>query len=84
MKKRKVVLHFSAQMEEQLKANDHKTGWTHLNPKWLNHELNRHVKDLFNEILFDDDNPKIIRKCVNIANFAMMIADIHDKQIGDK
>ena len=84
MKKRKAVLHFSAQMEGQLKANDDKTGWLDLNPRWLYHELDRHVKDLFSEIILNDDSPKIIRKCVNIANFTMMIADIHDKKIGDK
>ena len=85
MKRRKVVLHFSAQMEGQLQANDYKTGWLDCNPQELHTQLDRHSNDLFKELdLVKEDNPTIIRKCVNMANFAMMIADYYDKRIGDK
>lgn len=70
------VMEFSRDMEIQLAKNDHKRGW-----------INEHHQDLTGSILYqleklrkelikiDKDKNEISKRCSNIANFAMMIAD---------
>ncbi len=88
MKIRQALQHFAEKMEIELIANDHKSGWLDNDENFLLDELDRHRKKLFTEMEKDGfgigafDDMEVQKRCVNIANFAMMISDIHDKKIG--
>ena len=88
MKIRQALQHFAEKMEIELIANDHKSGWIDCDEIFLLEELDRHNKKL-DELVSKDgfgigafDDMEVQKRCVNIANFAMMINDIHDKKIG--
>ena len=88
MKIRKALEHFVNKMEIELTANDHKSGWIDCDGNLLLDELDRHNKKL-DELVNKDgfgigayDDMEVQKRCVNIANFAMMISDNHDKKIG--
>lgn len=73
---RKAVREFAFDMEQQLKINDHKGGWSREHAEFLAHELQRNFVKLASEIdKGDKDKHEITILCANIANFAMMIAD---------
>lgn len=75
-KPRKAVRQFSYDMEEQLLINDHKRGWEKEHHEYLNRELERNHLSLINSLLLENqDKQEITKRCANIANFAMMIAD---------
>ncbi len=80
---RPAVKWFAEQMEAALKRNDHKGGW--LQDDW--DELYDRIKDETKELkkecekLYQDDE-KIIKEAADVANFAMMIADIFGNEIG--
>lgn len=59
---------FAAQMELALKENDHKTGWKDCSKDWLVEQMYRHAVKLWNGEIE-------LKYAVNVANFAMMIAD---------
>ena len=88
MKIRETLEHFVKKMEIELIANDYKGGWLDSDENFLLDELNRHrerlselmAKNSFGIGQFDD--MEVQKRCVNIANFAMMISDNHDKKIG--
>lgn len=84
MKIRKALQRFAEKMESQLKANDHKSGWIGCSFTFLEDELNRNNRELRSALFSMEDTKEIIKRCANVANFAMMIADNLDKQIGDK
>jgi NTP pyrophosphatase (non-canonical NTP hydrolase) len=77
---REQVKWFAEQMENKLKANDHKGGWDNCNVYWLWHRIQDESGELLTAInLYRDlgaDKNNIIEKAANVANFAMMIADI--------
>ena len=88
MKIRQSLQHFVEKMEIELIANDHKGGWLDSDENFLLDELDRHNKKL-DELVNKDgfgigayDDMEVQKRCVNIANFAMMVSDIHDKKIG--
>lgn len=74
---------FSSKMEEILSENDYKGGWDHLHFKYLFDMMRLELDELliaYHEIdywklLSEEDKNKLICECVDIANFAMMIAD---------
>jgi len=68
---REPVKWFAEQMEQQLKANDHKGGWEGCTFYYLEKRLNEEVKELVDATKFED----VIREVTDVANFAMMIAD---------
>lgn len=76
------VLAFALEMERQLAANRHKgdrEGWVHDEPHDLLAQVNRNAREL-GAALFDRDagsdrGADILRRAVNVANFAMMTAD---------
>ena len=88
MKLRNALLHFVGKMEIELIANDHKGGWLDSDENFLLDELDRHRKQLVTLMDKDGfgigqfDDMEVQKRCVNIANFAMMVSDIHDKKIG--
>jgi len=64
---------FALAMEERLKANDHKGGWKNESPDWLI----RRMRQEFSELEMAIDYQKNIRhESADVANFAMMIADV--------
>ena len=80
---RPVVKWFAEQMELALIKNDHKSGW--LNDDW--DELYDRIKDEMKELKkecekFTKDDDKIIAEAADIANFAMMIADLRGEEFG--
>jgi len=80
------VIWFAQQMEIKLKANDHKGGWQQEDIKWLLQRLRQETDELelwieqFNETPSKTVAEKVILKSADVANFAMMIADICPKR----
>ena len=77
-KVRPVVQWFAEHMELRLMENDHKSGWDDESREFLLGRLEANYHSLYAKLqgygsCFDADGT--IRKAVNIANFAMMIAD---------
>jgi NTP pyrophosphatase (non-canonical NTP hydrolase) len=73
------VLKFALAMEGELKANDHKGGWKDSHFAWLLSRLTEELSELAGEVYKFPKvkNPKLITKeAADVANFAMMIADV--------
>ncbi|MGN7359977.1 hypothetical protein ACTHPF_26730 [Paenibacillus sp. SAF-054] len=68
---RKQVSRFAMEMEEQLIANDHKSGWENCTPQYLRNQLEKNFRRLFS----CKSHPEFRRRCSNIANYAMMLSD---------
>lgn len=66
---------FSSRMEAKLAANDHKGGWRNCELQYLSMRLTQERKELTDAIA-SKDAERIINECADIANFAMMIADL--------
>jgi len=74
---------FAGEMEKQLKANDHKGGWKECELDWLfdrlieeTHEIRHELHKQWNGPLKRATLQQIIKESSDVANFAMMIADI--------
>lgn len=76
MELRKEVQWFAEQMEEKLRQNDYKGGWDKCSMQYLTMRLTQERKEL-NKLLKkkNKSSEDITKECVDIANFAMMIAD---------
>lgn len=72
---RKEVDWFAREMEKQLKRNDHRLGWANRKYHYLLGEMGRNILKLNSSIAHSEFQ----RRCVNIANYAMMLAD-NDKR----
>lgn len=78
------VKRFALEMERRLRANDHKgdTGWREESDAWLFEALQLEVKELEKAIDVYMPNKRrcrqIIHEAADVANFAMMIADVID------
>lgn len=69
------VLWFAQEMERKLQENDHKGGWDTCSPKWLLNRLRQETAEL--ELAIATGDPvKTTREAADVANFAMMIADV--------
>lgn len=90
MEPRKEVSLFAMEMERKLQENDHKGGWANCDPKYLIERLKEEVDELSramfpkcscrgcadcNHMNIPSVN-KVVGEAADIANFAMMIADI--------
>ena len=73
MNLRPEVQKFAEEMERQLRANEHKGGWGHCRASYLKDKLNKNLGRLC--VTHPNNREEISRRCANIANFAMMIAD---------
>jgi len=67
---------FTKCMEEKLKENDHKGTWIGCHPDWLFYRLAQEVEELQETLFFTSSSEQIIREAADVANFAMMIADV--------
>jgi NTP pyrophosphatase (non-canonical NTP hydrolase) len=70
---------FADKMEDTLKANDWKGGWYGVGHDWLFKKLVDEVGELARDLytMNHADNPDhFIKECTDVANIAMMLADI--------
>ena len=91
---RQQVEWFANQMENKLMENDHKGGWVDCDPLWLLKRLREEVGELERELfktcscrgcadcnhLNMPNKDRVVREAADVANFAMMIADVVSKQ----
>lgn len=72
---------FAIEMERQLRENDHKDGWDGLSMQQLINRVRQETGELEQAIQKarrDDSWGKVIEEAADVANFAMMIADLAD------
>ena len=83
---RESVKWFAEQMELVLRKNDHKGGWKNCTWEYLFDRLEEEQKELVEEcykdgysdvfdIFLNTNTEAMIKEAVDVANFAMMIAD---------
>ena len=70
---RKELKWFAEIQERKLKQNDYKHHWSNLSDDQLFHKLMMEMAELF-EAISTWDSFEVIDECVDVANFAMMIA----------
>lgn len=71
---------FAETMEEQLKENDYKGGWQNCSNSYLLGRLKDEVEELKIALLDYESGPAIVKEAVDVANFAMMIADLNSSR----
>ena len=74
MKTRKEVKWFAEQMEKVLRKNDKKGGWKDEDPLNLVRQIQENTHEL-DRMLWNNPLKKKLKTCVDIANYAMMVAD---------
>ncbi len=82
---------FASKMEEKLALNDHKTGWKDCEVDMLIDRMQEEIDELKNAwwkrkndwgrsagegFMFVATNEELIKECADVANFAMMVADV--------
>ena len=76
---------FAEQMELELRLNDHKGGWREDEGLSLLHRVRQEATELRQALMpsiFGESEKSAIREAVDVANFAMMIADnVHNGRI---
>ena len=87
MKPRPEVKRFAQEMERQLTENDHKGGWKKCDYLYLMSRLKEETGELHRAIqarfLVNIHAEKLITKeAADVANFAMMIADVYGNLMG--
>ena len=70
------VVAFADAMEAQLRANDHKPGWKNDWSKDLLKRLREETDELEKTLEEPDYTGNILKEAADVANFAMMIADV--------
>jgi len=65
---------FAKRMENKLAANDHKGGWQGEPVYYFLERIDQELNEL-QDALMSGDKTEAINECVDIANFAMMLAD---------
>jgi len=71
---REEVLWFATEMEVVLQENNHKGGWVNCHVLDLLSKLQEEISELITAIR-EGESEDVIKECVDIANYAMMIAD---------
>lgn len=75
-KLRPAVLWFAEQMQKKLILNDHKGGWKRCYHRYLFERLKQEVSELEQALDATDNQDEVIMEAADVANLAMMIADI--------
>jgi hypothetical protein len=73
---RKEVRWFATEMEKTLRKNDHKGGWKDCDNKYLSDRLCDEILELEGAMFGGGSIEDVIKEAVDVANFAMMIADM--------
>lgn len=76
MNYRDVVARFGSAMEVELNQNDHKLHWSNYSAKWLLNRLRQEVRELAKAVEADSRPERILSEAADVANFALMIADV--------
>lgn len=74
---------FAEQMGSRLKKNDHKSGWKDTGTIHLLNSLRQETNELEGVVYFNEGEIDIISEAADVANFAMMIADVSRIQEGE-
>ena len=76
---------FAEAMERKLAANDHKGGWEDCSIDYLIKRLRQETSELLKvagdreaRTLTNEEAEKVLNEAADVANFAMMIADVCD------
>ena len=82
---RPVVTWFAEQMEATLKQNDHKGGWQDMSFSQLIRRLYEEVRELQGTdwTFPTPDYNAVIKEATDVANFAMFIADVANRKVGN-
>jgi len=81
------IRQFSTEMEDKMRKHDEDKGthgWVDMDPRMLLEKLMGEVLELSDELIDYTNSSKyinIIDKCADVANYAMMIADIARRKI---
>lgn len=68
---------FALAMETVLRSNDYKGGWKDSGQEYLRSRLNEERIELTEMVLLrPDDKVSILVEAADVANFAMMVADV--------
>lgn len=74
---RQEVEWFAGEMEKRLKANDHKGGWEDCSLEWLVAKLAEETGEVAAIVIKHGSwKEKVIKEAADVANVAMMIADL--------
>lgn len=79
---RESVLWFAGEMERQLRENDHKGGWMECSPRQLLDRLREELIELHQAVdawacdEMEGASHYVVSEAADVANFAMMIANI--------
>ena len=73
---RKAVRDFAKEMEKRLLDNDYKGGWDDCTPAWLLKRLGEEMKELRRAVRAKEPTEQISEEAADVANFAMMVADV--------
>ena len=74
---RPAVAAFAELMESRLQANDHKGGWSDCTFGYLWQRLGEERQELYRALVRRKRSwPEVIHEAVDVANYAMMIADL--------
>lgn len=73
---------FAEQMELKLKENDYKGGWARCDHSWLLDRLKQEVTELEKALEKVDNQENVIKEAADVANFALMIADLAGELYG--
>jgi len=71
---------FAEEMEKVLRQNDHKTHWSKCDIKYLHNRLMDEIHELSDSVACESPPVVIIKEAVDVANFAMMLADVTRKK----
>lgn len=77
------VVWFASAMEQKLRANDHKRHWRDMSIQYLSMRLTQERKELYAAIA-SGDATKVLNEAADVANFAMMVADVVRRSAGEK
>ncbi len=72
---RRSVHWFAEQMEQRLRANDHKGGWEHESPHWLLMRLQQEILELAWEVEHGVLHGHLVLEAADVGNLAMMVAE---------
>lgn len=78
---RKEVLEFAFDMEDKLKQNDYKSHWQDETPSYLLNRMQEELNELRHSYMNGKIGKAIIQEAADIANFAMMMADIYREDV---
>jgi len=77
---RNEVVIFADAMEAKLKENDHKQHWSSMPMQYLIGRLAEEQEEL-REAVERGNHKEVLREAADVANFAMMIADVAKREV---